>query len=65
LFTTGSRLKNPVVPGAGSNKATTLKEAGEGKRLLLQQDPLPQTIYLVRVKPGAPFLVRLPLLLAQ
>lgn len=37
------------------------KEAGEGKRLLVQGDPLPQTIYRVRAKPGEPAIVVVPL----
>jgi len=61
----GLTEKREASKGDGNLWTVAEKEAGEGKRLLLQQDPLPQTIYLVRVKPGAPFLVRLPLLLAQ
>jgi hypothetical protein len=61
----GPTEKREASKGDGNLWTVAEKEAGEGKRLLLQQDPLPQTIYLVRVKPGAPFLVRLPLLLAQ
>jgi hypothetical protein len=61
----GSIEKREASKGAGNLWTAAEKEAGEGKRLLVQQDPLPQTIYLVRVKPGAPFLAHVPLLLAQ
>ena len=38
------------------------KEAGqEGSRILTQDDAMPQTLYQVTVKPGAPLLVTVPL----
>jgi hypothetical protein len=40
------------------------KEAAEGKRLLQQSDPLPQTIYRIAGKPGAPLLATIPLRIA-
>ncbi|HJU56729.1 MAG TPA: DUF4384 domain-containing protein, partial [Pyrinomonadaceae bacterium] len=35
--------------------------AGRGGRSLTQEEPTPQTIYRVRLKPGAPMLVTVPL----
>lgn len=40
------------------------KEADNGARRLVQGDPLPQTIYLIKVKPGAPMILRVPLRVA-
>ena len=40
------------------------KDAAEGKRLLVQGDPLPQTIYRVETRPGAPLLVSVSLRIA-
>jgi len=50
--------------GAGTGWTAAEKEAGEGKRLLVQGDPLPQTIYRVAIKPGGPVLVTVPLRIA-
>ncbi|HKX31189.1 MAG TPA: hypothetical protein VJ302_26100 [Blastocatellia bacterium] len=61
----GPAEKRDASSGAGNPWTVAEKESGEGKRLLLQQDPLPHTIYRVRVNPGSPFLVQLPLWLAQ
>src|SRR5215813_8574877 len=47
--------------GVGKQWTVAEKEAGEGERRLTQSDPLPQTIYRVEVKPGAPALVHVPL----
>jgi hypothetical protein len=41
------------------------KDAGEGKRLLVQSDPLPQTIYRVKAKLGKPVLVTVLLRISQ
>lgn len=46
---------------AGKESTVAEKEAGEGKRLLEQTDPLPQTIYRVGVKSGGTVLVTVPL----
>jgi hypothetical protein len=51
--------------GEGKVWTAAEKEAGEGKRVLTQEDPLPQTIYHVRVKPGAPVVVHVPLRIVQ
>ena len=51
--------------GVGKQWTVAEKEAGEGERRLAQSDPLPQTIYRVEVKPGAPALVHVPLRIAK
>lgn len=51
--------------GVGKQWTVAEKEAGEGERRLTQSDPLPQTIYRVEVKPGAPALVHVPLRIAK
>jgi hypothetical protein len=46
-----------MIGGAGKTRTKAENEAGqEGKRLLTQEDDLPQTLYRVAVKPGNPFL---------
>jgi hypothetical protein len=50
--------------GAGKGWTVEEKGAGEGKRILRQDDPLPQTIYLVKVKPSGPVAVTVPLRIA-
>lgn len=50
-----------MVSGAGRTYTKTEKEAGAGGRLLTQEDELPQTLYRVTPKPGAPLLVSVPL----
>jgi hypothetical protein len=47
--------------GAGKQWTEAEKNAGGGERRLLRGDPLPQTIYLVKVKPGMPTLLHTPL----
>ncbi len=48
--------------GAGQVYTKTEKDAGaNGTRMLTQDDPLPQTIFHVMVKPGKPLLVIVPL----
>jgi hypothetical protein len=48
--------------GAGRTWTRAEQEAGtDGTRQLTQEDPEPQTIYRVAVKPGAPLLVRVGL----
>jgi hypothetical protein len=60
--TKNSRLEAPGQEG----KAYTLaeKDAGSGKKLLTQNDPVPQTIYEVVAKPGDPAMVQLRLKIA-
>ncbi|HKQ76600.1 MAG TPA: DUF4384 domain-containing protein [Blastocatellia bacterium] len=50
--------------GAGKQWTAAEREADKGERRLRQGDPLPQTIYLVRAKPGAPMMLRVPLQIA-
>ena len=41
------------------------KSAGSGEKLMTQADPVPQTIYLVKTKPGDPLLVHVPLSISK
>jgi hypothetical protein len=51
-----------LVGGAGKTYTKAEKEAGQdGSRALNQDDAMPQTLYQVNVKSGAPLLVKLPL----
>ncbi len=50
--------------GAGAAWTAREKEAGEGKRKLLQGDPLPQTVYLVSGKVSGYTLANVPIRLA-
>ena len=50
--------------GAGRQRTKEEQEADEGARKLVQSDPLPQTIYRVRVKQGGCALVLIPLRIA-
>jgi hypothetical protein len=50
--------------GAGTAWTAKEKEAGEGKRKLLQGDPLPQTVYLVSGKVSGYTLANVPIRLA-
>src|SRR5262245_26888568 len=54
--------KFEMAGGAGKSWTRAEQEAGaDGTRQLTQDDPGPQTIYLVAVKPGAPLLVNVGL----
>jgi hypothetical protein len=50
--------------GAGKQWTKEEQEADEGTRKLVQSDPLPQTIYRVRTKPGGCALIPIPLRIA-
>lgn len=50
--------------GLGKPVAVIGKEIGAGERRLVRRDPLPQTIYFIRSKPGAPMALRLSLRVA-
>ena len=50
--------------GAGKSWTAQEKQAGEGKRKLLQNDPLPQTVYFVFGKRGDHTLISVPLRIA-
>jgi hypothetical protein len=47
--------------GAGNQLTAAEREADKGERRLRQGDPLPQTIYLVKAKPGAPLMLHVSL----
>ena len=46
-----------LVGGTGAPMTGAERRAAEGKRLLTRSDPMPQSIYRVRSKPGAPLLL--------
>jgi Domain of unknown function (DUF4384) len=46
-----------LVDGPGTPMTAAEKKAAEGKRLLTRSDPMPQSIYRVRSKPGEPLLL--------
>jgi hypothetical protein len=46
-----------LVDGPGAPMTAAEKKAAEGKRLLTRSDPMPQSIYRVRSKPGEPLLL--------
>jgi hypothetical protein len=50
--------------GAYKDWTVAEKEAAVGKRQLVQDDPLPQTIYRVEARPGTPLLVTVSLRIA-
>lgn len=51
-----------LIGGAGKSYTKAEKEAGQdGSRILTQDDAMPQTLYHVSVKRGAPLLVTVPL----
>jgi hypothetical protein len=50
--------------GAGKQWTTAEIEAVDGQRRLRQGDPLPQTIYLVKTKPGGMMALQVPLKIA-
>jgi hypothetical protein len=58
----GSVERFELVGGAGKAYTKAEKEAGqESARILTQDDAMPQTLYQISVKPGAPLLVTVPL----
>ncbi|MGH9753074.1 MAG: hypothetical protein ACREA2_09840 [Blastocatellia bacterium] len=61
----GQTEKRESRGGAGKQWTKEEQEADEGKRKLVQSDPLPQTIYRVRAKRGGCALVSIPLQIAQ
>jgi hypothetical protein len=50
--------------GAGSQWTAAEREADKGERRLVQGDPLPQTIYRIKVRPDAPMMLRVSLQIA-
>jgi uncharacterized protein DUF4384 len=62
----GSTERFEMIGGAGKTYTKAEKEAGQnGSRSLTQDDAMPQTLYQVEVKTGAPLLVKLPLRLSK
>ena len=58
----GSTERFELIGGAGKTYTKAEKEAGQnGSRALTQDDAMPQTLYHVDVKQGAPLLVKVPL----
>ncbi len=51
--------------GAGKQWAVAEKEADNGQRRLVQSDPLPQAMFLVKVKPGEPMILHARLQIAR
>jgi hypothetical protein len=51
--------------GAGKQWTVAEREASRGERRLVQSDPLPQTMFLVKVKPGEPMILHARLQIAQ
>jgi hypothetical protein len=62
----GAAERFELIDGAGKTYTKAEKEAGqEGSRALTQDDAMPQTLYHVDVKQGAPLLVKTPLRIHQ
>jgi hypothetical protein len=58
----GAAERFELIGGAGKIYTKAEKEAGQdGSRALTQNDAMPQTLYHVDVKQGAPLLVKVPL----
>jgi hypothetical protein len=51
--------------GVGKQLTAAENDADKGERRLVQGDPLPQTMYLIKVKSGAPVVLRVPLRVAS
>ncbi len=51
--------------GAGKPWTKAEQQAGLGTRLLVQEEPLPQTLYRIPAEAGEPILVRVPLLIVE
>jgi len=54
-----------LVDGPGTPMTAAEKKAAEGRRLLTRSDPMPQSIYRVRSKPGEPLLLSVFLRIKQ
>ena len=50
---------------AGKPYTLAEKIAGNGDKMLTQDDPLPQTMYRVDAKPGEPLMIELPLQISK
>jgi hypothetical protein len=57
----GQTERREASGGAGKQWTKAEQEADEGKRKLVQSDPLPQTIYRIRAKRGGCAMVAIPL----
>ena len=51
--------------GAGKPWTKAEQQAGLGTRLLVQEEPMPQTLYRVPTEPGEPIFVKVPLLIVE
>ena len=51
--------------GAGKPWTKAEQQAGLGTRLLVQEEPMPQTLYRVPAEAGEPILVKVPLLIVE
>ena len=51
--------------GAGKPWTKAEQQAGLGTRLLVQEEPMPQTLYRLPSQTGEPFLVKVPLLIVE
>jgi hypothetical protein len=60
----GQTERREASGGAGKQRTKAEQEADEGKRKLVQTDPLPQTIYRVRAKQDGCAMVTIPLRMA-
>jgi hypothetical protein len=60
----GQTERREAIGGAGKQRTKAEQEADEGKRKLVQTDPLPQTIYRVRAKQDGCAMVTIPLRMA-
>ena len=63
----GAKVERLELQGGSGRPWTRPEKAagGDRSRLLTQEEPAPQTLYVVDVPPGAPLLVTLPLRLAR
>jgi hypothetical protein len=60
----GRTERRELAGGAGAAWTAREKEAGEGKRKLVQDDPLPQTVYFIAGRRGEHALLNVPLRMA-
>ena len=51
--------------GAGKPWTKAEQQAGLGTRLLVQEEPMPQTLYRVPSETGEPLLVKVPLIIVE
>ena len=61
----GNAERFELEDGAGKPWTKAEQQAGLGTRLLVQEEPMPQTLYRVPSEAGAPLLVKIPLLIVE